>query len=71
MHLGGETRRGPNSDNMINLITAKCNYVIIRADGNLDGIFTNICKENKIPLTEIQKSLELTDYLKALFLSSP
>jgi len=71
MHLGGETRRGPNSDNMINLITPKCQYVIVRANGNLDGIFTQICKENKIPLTEIGKSLELTDYLKALFLPSP
>ena len=68
MHLGGETRRGPNSDNMIKLITPKCQYVIVKADGNLDGIFTQICKENEIPLTEIGKSLELTDYLKALFL---
>ncbi len=68
MHLGGETRRGPDSDNMINLITPKCNYVIVKADGNLDGIFTPICKENEIPLTQIEKSIELTDYLKALFL---
>ena len=68
MHLGGETRRGPNSDGMINLITPKCNYVIVKADGNLDGIFTKICKENEIPLTEIEKSIELIDYPKALFL---
>lgn len=67
MHLGGEDRRGPNSDGMINLITPECDYVIIRADGNLDGIFTKICEENEIPLTEIERSLELTDYLKALF----
>lgn len=68
MHLGGEARRGPNSDNMINLLTSKCDYVIVKADGNLDGVFTKICKENEIPLTEIEKSTELTDYLKALFL---
>lgn len=69
MHLGGGDRRGPNSDLMINLVTPQCDYVIVRSDGNLDGVFTKICKENNVPLTEIEKSLELTDYLKALFIS--
>lgn len=69
MHLGGEDRRGPNSDFMIELVTPQCDYVIIRRDGNQDGIFTRICEEKNIPLTEIEKSLELTDYLKALFIS--
>ncbi len=67
MHLGGSDRRGPNSDIMINTITPGCDYVIIRADGNYDGIFSKICQENEIPLTEIEKSLELLDYLKAIF----
>ena len=67
MHLGGETRRGPNSDKMIKLVTPCCDYVIVRADGNQDEIFNQICNKNKIPLTEIEKSIELTDFLKALF----
>lgn len=67
MHLGGETRRGPNSDKMIKLVTPCCDYVIVRADGNQDEIFNQICNKNKIPLTEIEKSIELVDFLKALF----
>lgn len=67
MHLGGETRRGANSQIMIELVTPMCNYVVIREDGNKDGIFTKICSENKIVLTEIEKTLQVTDVLKALF----
>lgn len=67
MHLGGETRRGANSQIMIELVTPMCNYVVVREDGNKDGIFTKICSENKIVLTEIEKTLQVTDVLKALF----
>jgi hypothetical protein len=67
MHLGGSMRRGPNSAVMIDLVTPKCDYVVVREDGNEDGIFTNICSENKIPLTEIEKTTQVMDILKALF----
>ena len=67
MHLGGETRRGANSQIMIELVTPKCDYIVVREDGNKDGIFTKICSENKIVLTEIEKTLQVTDVLKALF----
>ena len=67
MHLGGETRRGANSQIMIELVTPMCNYVVVREDGNKDGIFTKICLENKIVLTEIEKTLQVVDVLKALF----
>lgn len=67
MHLGGETRRGANSQIMIELVTPKCDYVVVREDGNKDGIFTKICSENKITLTEIEKTLQVTDVLKTLF----
>ena len=33
MHLGGETRRGANSQIMIELVTPKCDYVVVREDG--------------------------------------
>jgi hypothetical protein len=67
MHLGGETRRGANSQIMIELVTPKCDYVVVREDGNKDGVFTKICSENKIVLTEIEKTLQVVDVLKALF----
>jgi len=67
MHLGGSTRRGPNSAVMIDLITPNCDYVVVRADGNEDGIFTTICSQNNIPLTLIEKTTQVADILKALF----
>jgi len=67
MHLGGEVRRGANSQIMIDLITPNCDYVVVRSDGNKDGIFTKICSEKKIPLAEIEKTIELVDILKAVF----
>jgi len=67
MHLGGEDRRGANSQVMIDLVTPQCDYVVVRSDGNKDGIFTKICTEKKIPLTEVEKTLEVTDILKAVF----
>lgn len=67
MHLGGEERRGANSQVMIDLVTPNCDYVVVRSDGNKDGIFTKICSEKKIPLAEIEKTLDLVDILKAVF----
>lgn len=67
MHLGGAERRGEKSQVMIELVTPNCDYVVVRSDGNKDGIFTKICTEKKIPLKEIEKTIEVTDILKAVF----
>jgi len=67
MHLGGEDRLGANSMVMIDLVTPNCDYVVVRSDGNKDGIFTKICTEKKIPLTIVEKTLEVTDILKSVF----
>lgn len=67
MHLGGENRLGANSMVMINLITPNCDFVLVRSDGNKDGLFTKICTDNKIPMIEIEKTLEATDIMKQVF----
>ena len=67
MHLGGADRLGENSMVMLNVVTPKCDYVLVRSDGNKDGLFTKICSENKIPLTEIEKTTDATDVIKAVF----
>jgi len=67
MHLGGENRLGANSMVMIDLVTPNCDFVLVRSDGNKDGIFTKICTDNKIPMFEIEKTLQLTDVIKAVF----
>ena len=67
IHIGGEPRRGPNSDVMINEVTPHCDYVVVKKDGNKDGVFTTICEQHNIPLTEIERTVKVVDVLKALF----
>lgn len=67
LHLGGEDRRGPASAKFIDVVTPRVNALVVRADGNKDGIFTRIAQEKKIPLTVIQRTPELTDALKKIF----
>ena len=67
IHTGGEDRRGPTSAKFIELVAPKVNFLIVRADGNKDGLFTKLAKDGNIPLTVIQQTLELTDVLKKLY----
>lgn len=67
MHLGGEARRGENSQRFIELVTAKTDLLIVRSDGNKDGVFTKIAGDNKIPLVLIDKTAELTSILTKMF----
>ncbi len=67
IHIGGPDRRGPTSAKFIDLVTPKVNYLIVRADGNQDGVFTKLAKDNSIPLTVIQQTVEITTVLKSLY----
>jgi hypothetical protein len=67
IHVGGSARRGPNTEKLLPIVVPNMNYVIVRKDGNEDGIFTKLTSENKIPLTEIEKTTELMDILKKVF----
>ena len=67
MHLGGENRLGANSMVMIDLITPNCDFVLVKSDGNKEGLFTKICADNKIPMIEIEKTLQTTDVIKQVF----
>ncbi len=67
IHSGGEDRRGEVSTKMIDLVAPKMSYLIVREDGNKDGLFTKLAAQHKIPLTLIQATAELSDVFKALF----
>ncbi|MDR7468435.1 MAG: DUF6305 family protein [Armatimonadota bacterium] len=67
IHVGGEDRRGPTSAKFIDLVTPRVNYLIVRADGNRDGIFTRLAREHNVPLTIIQQTVELTAVLRQLY----
>jgi hypothetical protein len=67
LHLGGEDRRGPASAKFIDLVTPRVNYLVVRADGNKDGVFTRIAHEKTITLVTIQRTQEVTDVLKKVY----
>jgi hypothetical protein len=70
LHLGGEARRGELSDQIIQVFLPHAQMVIVVASGNKDGLFTNICKDNNIPLLEVERASEAQELLKNIFAPS-
>lgn len=68
LHLGGEARRGELSDQMIREFLPYAQMVIAVKSGNKDGLLTQICKDNNIPLLELERTSEVLDPLKNIFM---
>lgn len=68
LHLGGEERRGAQSDQFIKICLPAAKMVIVVKSGNKDGLFTRMCQELDIPLVEIEKTSEALEPLKNAFL---
>jgi len=73
-HIEGLDRRimgaapGDNSDELsIDAVCPKSDLLLVRKDGNEDGRFTTISKNNKIPIIEFEKMNELPAVLNNLF----
>jgi hypothetical protein len=69
-HVGGAATRGaPGSDNekMIDAVAPFADYLVVIADSNKDGRFTNIAKEKGIPVTQKEYALDLVDIFKQVF----
>ena len=58
MHIGGEPRRLDNSKPFLPF-AASADYMVVRADGNADGYFTDVCAKASVPLYSIDKTAEL------------
>ena len=80
MHIEGGTRRGPSSDEINTTFAPLVDHLIVKggapdqewteaeeANGNADGLFTQIAAEQGIPITYIARTLEAVDALKRLF----
>ena len=55
LHVGGAVRRGANSDKLINFAVPLADYVIVVSDSDNDGLFTNLARETKIPISKVEK----------------
>jgi hypothetical protein len=67
LHLGGESRRGGQTDDLISGILPLAKMVIVVRSGNGDGFFTRLCREHNIPLTEVEKTADAQTPLQNSF----
>ncbi len=67
LHLGGETRRGQQTDNLITEILPLAKMLIVVKSGNGDGFFTKICQARGIPLVEVEKTADAQTPLQQAF----
>jgi hypothetical protein len=67
LHLGGESRRGQQTDDLIREFLPLARIALVVKSGNADGIFTAICRANNIPLLEVEKTVDALDPLRKAF----
>ena len=66
-HIEGEARRGGYDEDLISEIPQMLDYLIVRKDGNTDGIFTEISSKHGIPLKLVDKTLDVKGILVEIF----
>src|SRR5712671_1498646 len=67
LHVGGEERRDALSNQLIELVAPRAQYLIIRNDSDADGVFATIAKTGKIPLVIVDNVINLKQPLQELF----
>ncbi len=67
LHLGGEGRRGEQTDDLVSRILPHARLAIVVKSGNADGLFTKICRANKVPLVEVDKTADAQASLRQAF----
>jgi hypothetical protein len=67
LHLGGESRRGELTDEMIAAYLPAAKMAIVVKSGNKDGLFTRVAKDKGVVLIEVDKTLEAVEPFKQAF----
>lgn len=67
LHLGGESRRGQQTDELIAAVLPLAKMAIVVKSGNSDGFFTKICREKNIPVIEVEKTVDALEPLRQAF----
>jgi len=66
--IEGSTRRGTSSDEITDAIVEFSDFLLIKSDANEDGKFSTISEEKDIPIRFFEKTSDVRDILKELFL---
>ena len=67
LHIGGEARRGDLSDKFVAPSFEKADYAIVVADGNKDGLMSDLASKAGIPMDEVTTMADGVEPLKAAF----
>ena len=66
-HVGGTARRGSISDSLISASYPGATACLIVKSGNEDGYFTTLSESYNVDLYEVEKTIELKDYIVDLY----
>lgn len=67
LHLGGESRRGQQTDELIAEILPLAKMLIVVKSGNSDGFFSRLCQQHNVPLVEVDKPADAQIPLQKAF----
>jgi hypothetical protein len=67
MHVGGESRRGKGTNDLIELVVPESQQVVVVASGNKDKLFDTLASKRGIPVTEVPSLAAAGDAVKSLF----
>lgn len=67
LHVGGDQRRGPQADPIINKVVPAAKLVMVVNTGNADGLFTTLTSANGVAFNSYTKSSKMVDSFKKIF----
>ena len=68
LHLGGEARRGQQTDDLASEILPLARMLIVVKSGDSDGFFSRLCRQSNIPLVDVEKAADAQIPLQKAFL---
>ncbi len=67
LHIGGNARRGNQSDDFNKLAAESSSYMIVVSQGNEDKFFSRISSDKKIPIELVDKIAQASEPIEKLF----
>ena len=67
LHVGGESRRGKTTNDLLEIVLPECTHIVVVASGNKDKLFNTLAAKNHVPVTEVPNLAASGDAVKALF----
>ena len=67
LHIGGNARRGNQSDDFNKLVAESSSYMIVVSQGDEDKFFSDISIKTKTPIKLVDKIAQASDPINQLF----